>query len=176
MSNSDSTDLAENSERAAFEAWFSDGGQSPKAVQRSGDGYLLAQAQSAWGVWQARAALAAVRTHVALSGDPAPPHKLPTWHDCALLIHNSDFRKSGNAERLEGPISPEPTELHRFIYEYDDADPYRSAWFLHRLELVLSETVGAKLAEVIESGDHEARIRWILNPLPTGSILHEGQP
>jgi hypothetical protein len=90
MSNSDSTDLAENSERAAFEAWFSDNGQSPRAVQRSGDGYLLAQAQSAWGVWQARAKAA------------------------------------------------------------------------------------TPIAEVIESGDHEARIRWILNPLPVGSLLGEG--
>lgn len=87
---------AEDAARLAFEAWFSDSGQSPKAVQRSGDGYLLAQAQSAWsawqGAWQARAALA------------APP-----------------------------------------------------------------------LAEVIETGDHEARIRWILNPLPVGSILREGE-
>jgi hypothetical protein len=78
-----------DTERAAFEVYFSDNGQYPKAVQRSGDGYLLAQAQSAWGVWQARA-------------------------------------------KATTPI-----------------------------------------AEVIESGDHEARIRWILNPLPVGSILHE---
>lgn len=39
--------------RAAFDAWFSDGGKWPAAVQRSGDGYLLAAAQSAWTAWQA---------------------------------------------------------------------------------------------------------------------------
>ena len=40
-------------ERAAFEAWFSNGGKWPAAVQRSGDGYMLAAAQSAWNAWQA---------------------------------------------------------------------------------------------------------------------------
>lgn len=40
-------------ERAAFEAWFSEGGKWPAAVRRSGDGYMLAAAQSAWTAWQA---------------------------------------------------------------------------------------------------------------------------
>ena len=41
-------------ERAAFEAWFSENGKWwPAAVQRSGDGYMLASAQSAWTAWQA---------------------------------------------------------------------------------------------------------------------------
>jgi len=44
---------AEQGERALFEAWYSDGGQSIRAVTRSGDGYLLAQAQSAWTAWRA---------------------------------------------------------------------------------------------------------------------------
>jgi len=40
-------------ERASYEAWFSDGGESPRAIERdSGCGYKLAQAQSAWVVWQ----------------------------------------------------------------------------------------------------------------------------
>lgn len=43
-------------ERAAFEAWFSENGKWPAAVQRSGDGYMLASAQSAWTAWQAAAA------------------------------------------------------------------------------------------------------------------------
>ena len=75
------------------------------------------------------------------AGDPAPPNNLPTWAECALRVDNSDFISKRVAE---GGYGPEPdsklaTELHRFIYEYDDADPYRSAWFLHRLELVLEE-------------------------------------
>lgn len=45
--------LVSGSARARFEAWFSDGGARPKAVERSGDGYRLMQAQSAWTVWQA---------------------------------------------------------------------------------------------------------------------------
>lgn len=73
--------------------------------------------------------------------DEAPPNSLPDWDECALRVANSNFI----AKRVaEGGYGPEPdsklaTQLHRFIYEYDDADPYRSAWFLHRLELVLEE-------------------------------------
>jgi hypothetical protein len=44
--------------RAAFEHWFSDEGQWPQAVQRSGEGYSLAQAQSSWTTWQAATAAA----------------------------------------------------------------------------------------------------------------------
>lgn len=39
--------------RAAFEAWYSEGGKWPAAVRRSGEGYMLAAAQSAWTAWQA---------------------------------------------------------------------------------------------------------------------------
>lgn len=41
--------------RSEFESWMSDGGEFPKAVQRSADGqgYLLMVAQSAWVAWQA---------------------------------------------------------------------------------------------------------------------------
>lgn len=44
-------------ERAAFEAYFSQDGAWPNAVERKGDGYKLSSAQTAWTVWQARAAL-----------------------------------------------------------------------------------------------------------------------
>jgi len=75
------------------------------------------------------------------AGEPAPPNSLPDWSECALRVANSDFI----AKRVaKGGYGPEPdsklaNELHQFIYEYDDADPYRSAWFLHRLELVIAE-------------------------------------
>ncbi len=45
-------------ERAKFECWASDEGIYPKAVERSGNCYKLAQTQSYWMAWQARAALA----------------------------------------------------------------------------------------------------------------------
>jgi hypothetical protein len=38
--------------RSRFEAWYSDGGKWPRAIERSGGAYKLAQAQSAWEVWQ----------------------------------------------------------------------------------------------------------------------------
>ncbi len=40
-------------ERAAFEAWFGEDGKWPSAVRRSGEGYTLAAAQSAWVAWRA---------------------------------------------------------------------------------------------------------------------------
>lgn len=40
--------------RVAFEAWFSDGGNFIKSVERMGDGgYRFMQAHQAWGAWQA---------------------------------------------------------------------------------------------------------------------------
>lgn len=39
--------------RVAFDDWFSEGGKWPAAVERSGDGYKLMQAHSAWVAWQA---------------------------------------------------------------------------------------------------------------------------
>ena len=77
--------------------------------------------------------------------ESAPENSLPAWSECNLIIQNDDFRKRAEAG-LEGQVldtprtTPVPTELHRFIHEYDDADPYRSAWFLHRLECVLKES------------------------------------
>ena len=41
------------SERESFEAWFSEDGKYPHAVKRSGEGYLLAAANSQWEAWQA---------------------------------------------------------------------------------------------------------------------------
>lgn len=47
-------------ERAAFEAYYSENGKWPAAIQRRGDSYILGSAQSAWTVWQARAAIARI--------------------------------------------------------------------------------------------------------------------
>lgn len=73
---------------------------------------------------------------------PAPPNNLPSHSECAQRVHSSDFIAKRVAEGGHGPDADSrlATELHRFINEYDDADPYRSAWFLHRLELLLDET------------------------------------
>lgn len=39
--------------REAFEAWMSDGGRYPQAVERSGYGYRLSASYAAWSAWQA---------------------------------------------------------------------------------------------------------------------------
>jgi hypothetical protein len=58
-----------------------------------------------------------------------------------MRVANSVFLEKRQKEGGYGPEhdSKVASELHRFIYEYDDADPYRSAWFLHRLERLLNE-------------------------------------
>lgn len=77
------------------------------------------------------------------SDDAAPPNSLPSWQECQRIIKNQEFRERARAGLEVGvldlpPTTPEPTEIHRFIYEYDDADRYKSAWFMHRLELALA--------------------------------------
>ena len=44
--------------RADFEHWFSYEGKNPRAVERDGDMYRLAQAHHGWWVWQAATAKA----------------------------------------------------------------------------------------------------------------------
>jgi aminoglycoside N3'-acetyltransferase len=39
--------------RERFEAWYSDGGKWPRAIECNGGAYKLAQTQSAWEAWQA---------------------------------------------------------------------------------------------------------------------------
>jgi len=73
--------------------------------------------------------------------EQAPCNSLPSYDECKLRVENSDFIAKHIAEGGYGaePDSLLANQLHRFIYEYDDADPYRSAWFLHRLELLINE-------------------------------------
>lgn len=86
------------------------------------------------------------------NGEQAPPNSLPSWKECSLRVHNSDFIAKrvaqggyGNEDNVKVA-----SHLHRFIYEYDDANPYRSAWFLHRLELVLQEARAAQPTTVAQ--------------------------
>lgn len=102
-----------------------------------------------WGVmvWERaeglRKAMADAPSASAASVDAkdAPPNSLPTWSECAMRVENSDFIAKRVAEGGYGAESDSllASALHRFIYEYDDANPYRSAWFMHRLEIVLQE-------------------------------------
>lgn len=77
----------------------------------------------------------------------APSNNLPTWAECNRRVEVTDHL----AERSQGGPSPEceASELHRFIYEYDDADSHRSEWFLHRLEKVLEENRETALADLV---------------------------
>lgn len=48
--------MTEDQMREAFEAWMSNNGEWPQAVESGRDGYKLMQTASAWNVWQACAA------------------------------------------------------------------------------------------------------------------------
>lgn len=97
--------------------------------------------------------------------EKAPPNSLPSWSECALRVSNADFIARRVAEGGSGPdgYSLLATQLHRLIYEYDDADPYRSAWFLHRLELVLDEAKSdlAQYKEDAEKWRAYVEQKWI---------------
>lgn len=47
------TEFLKMGQREAFEYWFSDGGKSPRSVERNGEGYKLMTAASAWEAWKA---------------------------------------------------------------------------------------------------------------------------
>jgi hypothetical protein len=78
--------------------------------------------------------------------DDAPKNSLPSWEECSLRVANSKYVE----QRVGGGYYDEnvkyANQLHKVIYEYDDADPYRSAWFLHRLELLINEITSANTA------------------------------
>jgi hypothetical protein len=74
----------------------------------------------------------------------APKHSLPAWGECSLRVDNRQYLESAGAIK-DGVLIDDyycdsllPDPIHEFIYEYDDADPYKSAWFMHRLELAIN--------------------------------------
>lgn len=70
--------------------------------------------------------------------DELPTNKLPSWNECMIRVDNEKYLNDNNLENDDYYCDALlPNELHRFIYEYDDADPVRSAWFLHRLDKLI---------------------------------------
>ena len=73
-----------------------------------------------------------------------PLNTLPTWDECDTRMSNKRHLEDMGAIK-DGILIDDfycetllPNPIHEFIYAYDDADAYRSAWFLHRLELVIN--------------------------------------
>ena len=96
--------------------------------------------------------------------EEAPTNSLPDWSECCLRVDNSIYLAKSVAEGGYGDSdAPQATELHRFIYEYDDADPYRSAWFLHRLELLLKETRADLEKQISEKNKEIERMRPVVD-------------
>ena len=71
------------SERDRFEAWFSEDGKYPHAVKRSGEGYLLAAANSQWEAWQA--SREALKDEQVCDGWIACAHRMPNEGDLVTV-------------------------------------------------------------------------------------------
>ena len=105
--------MSKDQEREAFEHYFSDGGKSPRSVERGADGkYLLGSAHNAWRVWQAsRAAMAPAGEPVARSA-----RRVSVDSGALAMVLNALRRDAaeGKASRqemvdeLEATISPAP--------------------------------------------------------------------
>ena len=70
--------------------------------------------------------------------DDAPTNNLPTYEECALRVSNAEYLKENDLENddfYHDALLPNP--IHEFIYEYDCADRYKSAWWMHRLEKLI---------------------------------------
>jgi len=91
-----------------------------------------------------------------------PRNSLPSWDECNLRVKNSQYvedriKSGGGGYDKDGKYA---NQLHKFIYEYDDSDPYRSAWFLHRLELLINEVrTSSDLYEALE--ECASRLRFL---------------
>ncbi len=102
-------------ERAAFEWWASDEGESPRSVERAGECYKLAQIQSYWMAWQARAALQAQdredvkrldwldkAAHCADWMEGEPTKRVIRAHDGAEFTGDTWREAIDHARRIEG--------------------------------------------------------------------------
>lgn len=90
--------------RTSFEWWMSDEGRFPRAIERRGDGYLLAQSQTCWDAWAASARLAV---------DPAL-QPLISERDAALAraaeleARDGELAKAlGDFAAMQRPMDPE---------------------------------------------------------------------
>lgn len=104
----ESVEQAGGDERAKFEYWASDEGIYPKAVERSGNCYKLAQTQSYWMAWQARAALAKrseFHQHLKECADEVATW--PSYKREALTQPSPLQAEQAEAERPEGPTEDE---------------------------------------------------------------------
>lgn len=177
-------------ERAKFEYWASDEGIYPKAVERSGNCYKLAQTQSYWMAWQARAALA----------QPSP--KCSTCGGTGMVDDGEIDCYSDGTPFENGPVKcvkdcpackaqPSPAQA-----EQPTADDYEEVLADHRRlvremdvllngeayaakQAMLCDLVSQVEAEVRKSGQpllvSAERYRWLRNVDNWGADDSEGQ-
>ena len=63
----------------------------------------------------------------------APKNNLPSWDRCRDMctkVLDAEMKYVVISYDVGNPIAG-------FIYEYDDANDYKSAWFMHRLERLI---------------------------------------
>lgn len=159
-----SVEQAGGDERAAFEYWASDEGLYPKAVERAGNCYKLAQTQSYWMAWQARAALA----------QPSPVRS-------SLLINGYQLRAAldfiapdGTAEQLESEACIE--------WRQQDADFLEAGLYAFCAEypeeggVLLDEEPTTAQPSPLQSEQAEAERPEVVGYLATAEHPKHGQP
>ena len=136
--------MSKDQEREAFEHYFSDGGKSPRSVERGADGkYLLGSAHNAWRVWQAsRAAMAPAGEPVACARGElvVAIHSLASDFENALGAFGSDAEARRKAEgdiaharsvaarhNQNGPGCPSPATDRAEVLRLAD-EMARKAW------------------------------------------------
>lgn len=74
-----------------------------------------------------------------LADQDTPTNSLPDWKDCNLRVSNSNYVEARIASGGYGfdDDGHYANELHKFIYEYDCENEYKSAWWRHRLEMMI---------------------------------------
>lgn len=96
----------EQTEREAFEAWASEGGKWPKAVERESIGnYKLQQTSSAWRTWQAAwQARASMHAQAPQLDSNKLKTELQRWKDDSDAVHDLWQADKDRAEALQREV------------------------------------------------------------------------
>lgn len=124
---------ARMSQRESFEHWYSDEGKSPRAIERSGEGYVLAQAQSAWTAWKA------CYKALDITGRPSgQPEYTPTQAQTAADVERDAARYRWLRDR---PEIPDAAVIDVAAWENCEGTALRGAELDSAIDLAAAQSV-----------------------------------
>ncbi|WP_374098626.1 hypothetical protein [Pseudomonas aeruginosa] len=150
-------------ERAAFEYWASDEGLYPKAVERAGNCYKLAQTQSYWMAWQARAALA--------QPSPAQAEGSPVVGClCGMTMTEGHHSPDGCCNLEEFAPQAQAEQAEGFTHFPELLESVQQMDAMLKAEVERPEVVGSAWRNIYNNGfDHVAPFP----PAPGGPVVDE---